>query len=278
MLFNRQGFQQILSLRHILQTQALKNVYKVTKQGPVSIIAGEQDGLNKPMHAVANANGNVYIADQGNHQIWYLPYQDEVILFAGTGEGFTDGSALSEAHFYNPYALALDIPNNHLFVAGATNARIRMVVLIDDPAQRTVTILATTGGFGMVDGIGTEAELGKPAGLVYYPNENILYFTDWYNNSIRSVNLLTGKVTTLVAPELNVTANLTPTNSVGITIGRNGSLYFADHQNHVIRRIDHPYDGYCHVEEIAGFYGSEGNQDSTYGNSWLNHWFGIQST
>lgn len=254
-----------------------KNVYKVTLQGAVTIIAGAAEGLDEPVHAVADGNGNVYIADQGTHQIWYLPYQGELIVFAGTGQGFEDGNALGEAKFNNPYSLALDIPKNRLYVADASNARIRTIVLNQDSAARTVSTLAGSGDFDMVDGTGTSAELGNPVGLAYDPNSDILYFTDWYNNAIRSVNVLTGEVNTLVAPELYIAANLPPTNPAGITIARNGSLYFADHNNHVIRRIDQ-HEGFLSVEEVAGFYDIPGNQNGTGTASRLNSPFGVQFT
>jgi len=254
-----------------------QNIYKVTVQGSVSIIASAQDGLNEPMHAVADGNGNVYIADQGNHQIWFLPYQGELSVYAGTGEGFADGNALSEAKFHNPYALALDIPKNRLYVADATNARIRTITLSQDSASRTVSTLAGSGNFEMIDGTGTEAGIGNPAGLAYAPNEDLLYFTDWYNHAVRSVHVLTGEVNTLVAPELNVAANLSPANPAGITIGRNGSLYFADHNNHVVRRIDQ-HENFISVEELVGFYDIPGNENGSGTASRLNSPFGVQFT
>ncbi len=253
-------------------------IYKVTYQGQVSIIAGPEHGLNQPRHAVADPNGNVYIADMANHRIMRLSSGGEMSVYAGGERGYAEGNALSEAQFNNPSALALDIPNNRLYVADGSNNRIRMITLTADTAQRMVSTLA--GGiftFIMQDGIGDQASLMNPTGLAYDSQEEILYFADWGYNAIRKVDVNTAEVVTLVAPGKGVAANMPPQGPAGITLGNNGSIYFADYNNHVIRRID-KYENFYFVTEVIGFYDITGNENGVGINARLNQPYGVQFT
>ena len=253
-------------------------IYKLTYQGQESIIAGPEDGLNQPRHAVADPNGNVYIADMANHRIMRLSSGGEITVYAGGEVGNADGKALSEAQFNNPASLALDIPNNRLYVADASNNKIRMITLTADTAQRMVSTLA--GGiysFTILDGIGDQASMSNPAGLAYDAQEEILYFTDWNYDAVRQVDVNTAEVVTLVAPGQNVAANLPPQGPAGITLGNNGSIYFADYNNHVIRRID-KYEDYYFVREVVGFYDITGNENGIGTNSRLSQPYGVQFT
>ncbi len=253
-------------------------IYKITYQGQISTIVGSEESLNQPRHAVADPNGNVYIADMANHRIMHLSSSGALSVYAGGTIGNTDGKALSEAQFNNPAALALDIPNSRLYVADASNNKIRMITLTADTAQRMVSTLA--GGlfsFFIQDGIGEQASLNNPAGLAYDSQEEILYFTDWGYDAIRQVDVNTAEVVTLISPGQGVAANMPPQGPAGITLGNNGSIYFADFNNHVIRRID-KYENFYFVSEVVGFYDMPGNENGIGTSSRLHRPYGVQFT
>jgi sugar lactone lactonase YvrE len=89
------------------------------------------EGLSRPAAVAVDAQGNLYIADTGNHRVLRVDQVTGVITtVAGTGtEGYSgDGGAPTSAALSNPAGLAFDAAGN-LFISDTGNDVIRKVTL-----------------------------------------------------------------------------------------------------------------------------------------------------
>jgi DNA-binding beta-propeller fold protein YncE len=90
--------------------------------------ATTSDGLNDPAGLAITPQGDLFIADAGNHKIRKLTVGGQLLTVAGTGTaGSTDGN-FAAATFERPLAVALR-PNGTLLVADAGGNRIRVIRL-----------------------------------------------------------------------------------------------------------------------------------------------------
>jgi len=185
-------------------------------------------------YGITNDGTNLYVADTYNHKIRKIVIATGVVTtFAGSGAaGSTDGTGTS-AKFNYPYGITSDGTN--LYVADASNHKIRKIVI----ATGVVTTLAGSGSAGSSDGTGTSAELNSPYGI---SNDGTnLYVADTNNFKIRKIVIASGVVTTLSGSGTRGSNNGTGASAqfnypYGIT--NDGiSLYVADTDNHIIRKI-----------------------------------------
>ena len=117
-----------------------QRIRKISASGEVSTVAGDGaagylDGpamnarFNNPDGAVVDGEGNLYIADNGNHVIRRVSPEGVVETVAGTSvAGLADGEGF-EAQFTHPGGLGLDIQGN-LFVADGGNHSVRKIVIV----------------------------------------------------------------------------------------------------------------------------------------------------
>lgn len=96
--------------------------------------AGFADGpaklarFNEPQGLAVDSEGNLYIADTGNHRIRKVTLDGIVSTVAGTGEdGFKDGKP-EEAQFNRPWDVAID-KNDFVYIADNENHRIRLLAV-----------------------------------------------------------------------------------------------------------------------------------------------------
>jgi hypothetical protein len=139
--------------------------------------------LNSAAGVVADALGNCFIADTGNHVIRKVDTNGVAVIIAGTGSaGFSgDGGAATNAALYIPNAVALDLTGN-LFIADTGNNRIRKV--------DTNGIITTVAGNGSIyssgdNGAATNAGI-NPYSLCLDGTGN-LFIAEEQNNRIRKV-------------------------------------------------------------------------------------------
>ncbi len=113
---------------------------------------------------------------------------------------------------------------------------------VDAGNSGTLALLAgNIGGAGAVDGVGTDARLNYPAGLVV-DAQGVVYFIDTFNYALRKLSP-DGQVST-VAGLMGVSGTADGTGkdarfgyAFGLAIDSTGVLYVADSSSHTIRKV-----------------------------------------
>jgi len=220
-------------------------IRKISTNGWVSTVAGSGSAgsangkasnasFNNPTGLVLDGNGNLYVADYGNHKIRKIVLSSGMVSdFAGSGAaGFSNGAKLS-ATFRNPIGLAID-QSGSIYVADRMNHAIRKI-----SESGTVTTLAGNGTVGSTNGSGTSATFNQISGIAI-DSEGSLYVADQLNNMIRKVTN-TGTVTTFLG---TTTAGIT--DGVGSAISlwspygisvQSNVIYVAQEQFPAVRKI-----------------------------------------
>ncbi|MBC7917066.1 MAG: gluconolaconase [Rhodoferax sp.] len=175
-------------------------IQKIAPDGSVTLVAGSLEGFvdgvaekaafHTPSALAIDAQGNLFVADTGNHAIRKIAPDGTVTTLAGTGKpGFRDGPA-KQAQFNGPIGIAVDAQGK-LWVADTYNDRIR--VITTDGQVRTV---AGGGEPGFADGPGLTARLDTPCSLVLDALGNV-FIADTRNDAVRKLSPA-GEVSTLV--------------------------------------------------------------------------------
>ncbi|QTE24336.1 MBG domain-containing protein [Polaribacter cellanae] len=229
----------------------------------VTTIAGRNSGATDgtgtdarfsfPNETVVDKNGNIFVADYGNHKIRKIDTNGVVTTFAGSGTAGNADGVGTAASFNLPTGIAID-KEGFLYVTGLLSHNIRKI----SPTGQ-VTTIAGTGASGSNNGLGTSASFNQPRGIVVDASGNI-FVADTQNHMIRKIDQ-SGQVTTYAGSTSNGNVDGNGTNAsfsqpYGITIDSNGNLYVADYINHRIRKIDINRN----VTTIAG--SSSGNIDA----------------
>ena len=214
--------------------------------------------------SITTDGANLYVADTNNSTIRKIVISTgAVTTLAGTAgaPGPTDGTGAA-ARFNGPYGITTDGTN--LYVADTNNSTIRKIVI---STGAVTTLAGTAGASGSTDGTGAAARFKNPYGIT--TDRTNLYVADTYNNTIRTIVISTGAVTTLAGMALargSADGTSSATGSTarfffpeGITTdGTN--LYVADTYNHTIRKI---VISTGTVTTLAGTAGAPGSTDGT---------------
>lgn len=226
-------------------------VRKVTIDGQVITLAGTglsgnsvgkgtQSMLNWPAGVAVDKNGNVYIADYGNHCIKKLLPNGQLILLAGKGyPGYKDGKA-EEALFNNPIGVYVDYTNN-LFIIETKNHTVRKI-----DTEGNVSTIAGKGGIpGFKDGYGNQSRLDTPIGMCMDRYGNF-YIVDGRNSAIRKLHA-DGNLETVLDSKFTGYKNLSGKELMfihsegsggGICSGPLDIFYIADGGAHCIFKVD----------------------------------------
>jgi len=212
---------------------ARAQVYSFTTlAGRASI--GSSDGivgdarLFGPLGVAVDENGNVFVADTGNHTIRKIAPTGIVTTFAGAAgiRGSVDGVG-GAARFSFPSSVVIDQSGN-LFVADTRNHVIRKIT-----ATGLVTTLAgTAGSSGSVDAKGGAARFASPAGVAVDRAGNV-FVADSGNRTIRKI-ATDGAVTTVAgAAGLSGSSDGTGSaarfgNPFGVAVSSSGTLFVTD--------------------------------------------------
>ena len=207
--------------------------------------ADHQDGLRAaarfraPAAMARDSQGNIFVADSGNHVIRRIAPDGLVTTFAGAAgqAGYADGAG-GAARFRLADlggGVAVDADDN-VYVADSGNHVIRRIT-----PEGVVTLFAGQAGTGgWVDGTTSEARFFSPSQLAFDGSGN-LYVSDSGNHTIRKI--AQGNVSTY-AGYPGQRAHLDDRGSAarfdlphGLAFDDAGNLYLVDSRNHAVRRI-----------------------------------------
>lgn len=189
--------------------------------------AALETALSSPWDVVL-ADGVVYVAMAGPHQVWaYDAEARRIGPWAGTGrEGRQDGSRWESA-FAQPSGITAD--EGRLYVADSETSSIRAIDRRSDAVETVVGL--DLFEFGDVDGVGGEVRLQHPLGVTAW--KGLVYVADTYNHKVKVLDPVTRRVTTLAG---------TGRDDVffepgGVAVGL-GWLWVADTNHHAVKAVD----------------------------------------
>jgi sugar lactone lactonase YvrE len=227
-------------------------IRKITPAGAVSIFAGIAgsggfaDGaagsaqFNSPLGIAVATNGDVFVADGGNHCIRRIS-GGVVSTFAGSPQiwGSADGAG-TNAQFNGPVGLAFDARGN-LFVSDANNDTIRKITTNGG----VTTFTGAAGVDGSADGNLSAARFRSPAELVFDRNGN-LFVADSFNQTVREIS--TNGIVSTVSGAAGISSTTDGVNGTGrfynpygMALGADGSLVVADTYNELVRIVLVPF-------------------------------------
>lgn len=238
-------------------------IRKITPAGVVTTIAGvagssgSTDGapgvarFYNPQGVAVDGAGNIFVADTSNHTIRLINATTGVVsTLAGSATlpGSADGFG-STARFSLPYAVAVNINTNAIYVADTNNHTIRLVTYTGSVA----TIAGLAGNPGSTDGAGNAARFKFPSGIAVDSGNNV-YVADTGSGTVRKI--VSNSIVSTYAgtagffgnadgAALTVARFNQPT---GIAVDSTGTVYVSDILSNNIRRISTAGD----VTTVAG--------------------------
>ena len=235
---------------NIFVADSLNNtIRKITPAGVVSTVAGStgfsgtNDGVGmdarfkSPNGIAVDGNGNLFVADSGNHTIRKITPDGSVSTYAGAPgvSGAADGPA-NAARFFSPFGIMVD-HSNTVYVADTFNNTIRVI----SPAGVVSTLAGKAGVAGSVDKTGTAATFNSPVSLAMDSFGNI-YVADAGNHLIRKI--APGAVVTTLAGMAGVSGSADGTNNTArfslpfaVTVDANNNIYVGDTSNNILRKV-----------------------------------------
>ncbi len=229
------------------------NLVRKLEGGTLKIVAGASrsrgDGgpatsasLYYPRSVAIVTDGNLLIADTGNHKIRKFSPGGAITTLAGTGLAGDagDGGRAETARLNAPSGLAVDSAGN-VYIGDTGNARLRKVR--PSFGNDIVTIAGGNGAGGEGDGAGpTSAQVRDINGIALDAEGNI-YLADSGNNRIRkimkdgsTIERFAGTAGAGAGAE-GIPAVLSAVNSPYGVVAKDGSIYFSDTNNHRVRRV-----------------------------------------
>lgn len=204
--------------------------------------------FNEPLDLTVDRAGNVFVADSKNHSIRKITPTGVVTTFAGGAavSGFNDGTGTA-ARFNTPSGIDID-SSGSLYVADRLNATVRKITV----AAVVTTFAGLAGNKGTLDGTGTTARFGEPAGVAVDASNQVIV-SDLYYQSLRRIS--PARVVSTLAGQAWLTDQTTILNflpyggdvdGVGavatfflpsaLALDETGNLYILDRGNNTLRK------------------------------------------
>lgn len=214
--------------------------------------------LSSPTGVAIDKEGNIYIADYGNHAIRKVTKTTGVITtVAGTLKSSCmtapcgDNSAATSALFNGPSSIAFDSEGN-FYVTEYGNHSVRKInkttgiITTYAGTQRASCSAAPCGDGGLATH--TNARLTSPFSLTIDKNDN-LFIADASNAAIRRVDKATGIISTVVGQVKTACSSVpcgdggSPTsallsNPFGVAFNAGNELYIVEYGNQVVRKVN----------------------------------------
>jgi len=193
-------------------------------------ISGDTNGdittakFNSPFSMAFDSEGYLFVVDHYNHKIKKVSPNGNVSTFAGSTQGFNDGTGAS-AKFNGPEGIVID-DNDNLYITDGQNHRIRRIT-----REGYVTTIAGST-MGDTDGLEDAAQFHGPSGITIDANNN-LYVTDSENHKIKKITP-DGMVTTIAGADVKGYVDGTGSDAMftiprQITLGTDNVLYVAEY-------------------------------------------------
>ncbi|PCE66291.1 cadherin domain-containing protein [Sediminicola luteus] len=217
-------------------------IKKITPSGDVTtFVGGSTSGASNGIgtaarvqfpHGLAfDADGNLLLADYGNHRIRKISPTAVVTTVAGSSQGYVDAIGVN-ARFYYPRQIGVD-NTGIIYVMDSHNHKVRRI-----DTQRNVTTWAGSIQ-GDQGGSGSSVAFNYPQGLAVEADGTV-FVADTSNEKIKKIatdqvvsDFVGSTLGFLDGTDLNTQFNK-PWN---ITIGPNNIIYVADTNNNRIRKI-----------------------------------------
>jgi sugar lactone lactonase YvrE len=272
-----------------LYTSGAGRIRKVTLTSAVvstvagSTLEGNVDGVGFNASFCVNIksltarDGVIYVADTLNGAVRKVEIVEPFLVTAFAGgetAGNTDGTGTSAKFQALNGDMVCDSSGN-LYVAERGGNRVRKVT-----PGGVVTLVAgsDTAATGYVDATGSNARFIATGGIALDPLELNIFVGDIGNRNIRRINLATSVVTTWAGSTVGGAGGAGSNDGVGTAATFNGCtgfavdsvrnrMYFADYNNHTIRKIEL---GSIETSTIAGLAGTSGFVDGLGGNARFN--------
>jgi len=165
----------------------------VTTIAGASGTRGNRDGTNAlfsfPMGIASDSSGNLFVADEANHDIRELTLNLgagwTTTTIAGSGAGGSSDGTNNEAQFGQPYGIAINQAGT-VFATDYQNMTVRQLQPMGTNWAVT-TIAGVNGIIGSTDGNGNVAKFKSPADIAADKSGD-LYVTDFGNDTIRRLS------------------------------------------------------------------------------------------
>ncbi len=233
-------------------------VLKLNRQGRLTVIAGTGEGgfggdggpavralLLAPHDLALDAEGNLLVADTGNHRIRRIDPQGVITTIAGDGQAAKSGynDLPLQNSLNNPQSIALDREGN-LLIADTYNHVVRRL----DRSGAMTTFVGSVPGYGGDGGPATQAQMNLPMAVAVAPDGSV-YISDAGNSRIRRVTP-DGKIQTVIgygpaqdtygagfAGDGGPAEKAKIFSATGLKLDAAGNLYLSDSGNHRIRAV-----------------------------------------
>jgi uncharacterized delta-60 repeat protein len=189
---------------------------------------GSAARFNNPYGVVADASGNLYVADTNGGSIRKITPAGVVTTVISGTIGSPVGITLVGSTLY--------------FTAAA-----HVVRSVGIDGSNSVVVAGTVGSAGTADGIGSVARFNNPRGIVADATGENLYVTNANSHSVRKIVIASATVSTFAGSAGNQLGNTNGTGTAarfnspgGIAIDAAGNLYVADTNNGLVRKITTP--------------------------------------